>query len=272
MAVRTSRIYLSQREAQVLLRGLEELMNRLAAAKLGWYHWRDPLYAIWHPEECRAPQDLAMFAKVLSARNILKSLNASRQPRLDALQFAAAALGLRLVRRESLMEIGEEEFTRLADKVERYRRRARRAGENALGKANHDHLRESWRQFRVWCHWNIFRFKPRRWTTPGNVRKQQREQTRSLALSMVTEKADPKFVSHLADLARREVRRGRHGTTLRELLGDQQKTVRFFKEFLWMRLDLERLHELLKPQFQPECLLAAARTEKMKAVSVVEVE
>jgi len=262
----TKRIYLSPAEGALLLPGLEALVNRFATAKLGSFPFADPLYSLKHPEICGTTFDREMFVKVLFARNAVKFVLPGRQPSLDSLHLAAMAWALRLARRENLLTagVGSDEMVRLERKLERYRKRARHAAEAELGKQVYRQLAVRWQLLLHWAHYNIVRFRPRREPFPASgLYRQQRESTRRLVLDLVTEKADRKLVCHLADLARREVRRGRHGVTLRKLLGDRQRAVGFFADFLLDRID----PELLKPEFQPECVRDSIRAEKFKALT-----
>ena len=210
----------------MLLPGLECLVNRFATAQLGSYPHRDPIWALEHPEIRSVSFDPDMHQKVLYARNALKWINSSRQPRLDCLEIAAVSVALRLARREGLVSgIGSREFARLLGKLEKYRKRARRAVERAHGKQAYEQAAERWRRLLDWMHVHIFHFRSARWSSPSGVlRRQQREQTRNLALSLVEPSVDPAHVIHIADLVRREIRRGRHPFTLRELLADPEKS------------------------------------------------
>lgn len=186
-------------------------------------------------------------------------MNASRQPRLDCLEIAAAALALRVARREKLGGMKPKDFVGLKNKLEKCRRRAARAYERLAGRPRYQKLSARWSDFLSWAHYNIIKVQPRRRPSPGNQRyREQREETRKLVLRLVVESADRQLVCHLADLARRELRRGRHGIRLRELLADCERAVQFFTLFLMKRLG----PEVVKPEFQPDGMRASALSEK----------
>lgn len=270
MRLPTRRVHLSPREVDLLVPGLDALVNRFASAKRGSFPVRDPMYAMEHPEICDIPFDRDIAGYVLSARNAVKWINPSRQRRFNFIESAALGVALRTARREKLLPetVAPEQFIRLEQKLERYRRRIFRDTKRANDKAIYQQLWHRWKRLLRWMHWNIFRFGPRRWPRPVNIHRLQREHTRTLALSMVEPNVDPACVIHLADLARREVRRGRHGIKLRVLLDDQERTIRFFKDFL-----LERLGpEALKPEFQHDWIIASERGEKFRAAIFVEAD
>jgi len=260
----TERLYFGRREVQILLPGLEALVNRFATAKLGSYPNRDPRFTIAHPEVSNVAFDTGMYEKVLYARNALKYMVASRQRRLDCWQIAAVQVALRLVRREKLVsDLDVQEFARLNQKLEKYRKRARRAAERVLGKDCYRRAAERWRLLLDWMHIHVFHFKPLRWSSPSNVlRRVQREQTRNLAISMVNPSIERARVIHLADLARREIRRGRHGFKLRQVLDDHARAVKFFTFFLLKRLG----PGALRPEFQPAWYIPPEREERRNAV------
>jgi hypothetical protein len=87
-------------------------------------------------------------------------------------------------------------------------------------------------------------------------------------MQVVLETADQQRIHHLADLARREIRRQRHvkiSPTLRELLLDHDRTRKFLAEFILKRDG----PDILVPEFQPLCYRMAALGERMRAAMVL---
>ncbi len=271
MHLPTKRLYFSRRELEIVVPGLDRIVNRFADAKEGRYYFRDPRWTFEHPDVRSVSFDSAMYDKILGVRRYLKfTLNKSSQPRLDCLEIAAVEIALRLVRREKLVCISSSEFEQILRKLEKYRKRARRSAVRALGKG-YEQAAQRWRLLLNWMQIHIFHFKPPRWSSPSRIlRREQREQTRNLALSMVVPGIDPKRVVHAADLARREVRRGRHPFTLRELLADRENSVQFFRLAVMKHLKVDL--NAIKDEFWPEPFVPPTRQAKFEAASRLQAE
>lgn len=211
-----------------------------------------------------------MAAHVLSCRNKLKFKGASRTMSLNSFELAVAALALRVVRREKLVSedrIRPKSVADLEHKLEVHRKRAKRSAIKQNGLASYKGQANRWEHFVEWVRYNLLYYRPRRPSSKNNTRfyKEQRETMRALAMQVVIEKADQQQIHHLADLARREIRRQRHGMTLRSLLKDHDHVRQFLADFFLQRGCLE----LLKPEFVPECLRACLRADKLKAALVL---
>jgi len=158
---------------------------------------------------------------MLTARNELKWIKTSRKVRLNSFQLAGAAFALRIVQREKLVP-GEvlAKVSALADKLEKYRKRAKRAAIKEIGGDAYGEQAECWRRFLQYMRC-ILCFRPTFWKS-GAMRLFHRDRREKL-LALAKEVAptlDPSHLRHLVNLAKREVLRGRHPETLGLLVED----------------------------------------------------
>jgi len=209
--------------------------------------------------------DEEMGDYVLSCRNKLKFTGAWCVVDLNCFEFAAAANAFRVVRKEKLVSkdmLASPSVAGLERKIENARRCAKRSAIKQIGPASYKEKADRWGHFVEWMRFNLLSPRLRRKTRNGVwlLRKEQRETMRELAMQVVVETADQTQIYHLADLARREIRRGRHGTTLRALLADHDKARQFLAIFFLKRLD----PEILVPEFQPLCVLQSNCGEQLK--------
>ena len=246
MPLPNTRIYFSPWEVNVILPGLGALVSRFSSARPGAATYGDPMSVVYFPEIAGKPFDQATAGIVVSAHNKVKDPPSSRELRLSSFELAALAFAVRVARREQLIPEppSADLWKALEKKIETYRRRARRAAERAVGKAAYQQAAKRWRQLLRWSRYNILRIRRRHPSPSRLLQREQREQMRKLALQVVSDDVDPKMVCHWADLARREVRRGRHGMKLRELLKDPEGAAGFMGDFIMKRID----PELLKPE------------------------
>ena len=269
-ALETS-IRLSKYEAAVILPALEDMVNGTAeAVYFDQFSRRDATHVPYHGEEIYVNRsfDDEMFVHVLSCRNKLKFKfkGASKEVSFDAFELAAAALGFRVVRKEKLVSIdmlASPSVAGLECKLEKARKRAKRAAIKQNGPDLHQDQASRWEHFVEWMRHNLLYYRPRRQSNKNSTRfyKEQRETLRALAMQVVVETADQEHIHHLADLARREIRRRRHEPTVRALLADQDQARQFLADFLLERDCLE----LLKHEFVPEALRTCLRSGNLKA-------
>ena len=109
------------------------------------------------------------------------------------------------------------------------------------GRTSYKEKADRWSHFVEWMRYNLLYYRPRRQSNKNATRfyKEQRETMRALAMQVVIETADQEHIHHLADLARREIRRRRHEPTVRALLADQDQARQFLADFFLERDCLE---------------------------------
>jgi hypothetical protein len=266
----TSRLAINKAEAAAILPGLEAAVNAIVGALHGCVPRIDPriqfpcsavrLYANAQPSE-------TMAGHLMSARNKLKAISGSRKVRLNSFELAACAFALRLVQKEALVsEDVLAKVSALADKLEKYRKRAKRAAVKAIGRNAYKEQAESWRRHLQFTHC-ILCYRPvrSRLKSPRLGHRDQREQLLRIAKE-VAPTADPARLLELVDLARREVRRGRHGTKLRTLLSDEARAKQFMAQFILKRDG----PDVLAPEFQPLDVRQSACGERMKIAMVID--
>jgi hypothetical protein len=269
-ALETS-IRLSKHEVAVILPALQDMVNGIAeAVYFDQYSRRDATHVPYHGEEIYVNRrfDDEMFVHVLSCRNKLKFKFecASKVVGLDALELAATALAFRVVQKQKLVSkeiLASPSVAGLECKLENARKRAKRAANKQNGPDLYKDQASRWEHFVEWMRYNLLYYRLRRQSNKHGTRfyKEQRETMRALAMQVVKETADQEHIHHLADLARREIRRRRHEPTVRALLADQDQARQFLADFFLKRDCLE----LLKPEFVPEALRVCLRAENLKA-------
>jgi hypothetical protein len=146
----TSRLTLNEDEDAAILPGLEAIVNAIAGARLGHFPRLDPRVQFTGTNGSivysQAKASEVMASCVLTARNKLKWVNASRKSRLSSFELAALAFALRMVEREELAP--KEVLAKvhaLAGKLEKYRKRAKRATIKQIGGDAYKEQAECWR-------------------------------------------------------------------------------------------------------------------------------
>lgn len=268
----TVSLRLSKAEVAVIRPALEDMLNGIVeACRRDSYPRRDATLVPYRGKEAYRERryDSEMAGHVLSCRNKLKFKGKSRMVCLNSFELAEAALALRVVRREKLVSEDVIRSASVADfehKLEVHRKRAKRAAIKQNGPVPYKEAADRWKHFVEWMNHSLLYYRPRRKSYEPITRlyTEQRETMRELAMQVVLETADQQRIHHLADLARREIRRKRHieiSPTLRELLWDHDRTRKFLAEFILKRDG----PDTLVPEFQPLCVLWAARYEQMQA-------
>ncbi len=265
----TRSITFTKQEVAVISPALEDMVAGLFEAGRGRYPRQDTTSVPYHGQEVYRERrfDDEMHVHVLSCRNKLKFKGASKEVRLNAFELAAAALAFRVVREEEL--VPNEMLTSplvagLERKLENARKRAKRAAIKQTGLALYKEESDRWTHFVEWMRYNLLYYRPRRKSYKQGTLfyKEQRDALRALAMQVVVAAADQQQVHHLADLARRELRRRRHvevSPTLRALLKDHEKARQFLAMFILKRGG----PDILFPEFQPLCVRMANRAERL---------
>lgn len=138
--------------------GLDLLATRLAAAQLGSFPFRHP----WHRIDFVRSSvhrnqafDQGMADRIIAIRRKLSDITSTRKVRLDVLEIAGVALALRISPKTLSPAIDFTNLTHLASKLEKYRKRAKRAA-----KVKHEANTvvagmETWRGFVEWLRYNV---------------------------------------------------------------------------------------------------------------------
>jgi hypothetical protein len=213
-----------------------------------------------------APSEI-MAEYILTARNKLKSITASRKVRLNSFQLAACAYAFRMVRKEKLapMKILAK-VPGLAGKLERYRKRAKREAIKQIGGNAYGEQTARWRKFLKYVHC-ILCYRPAQWKTSA-LRLIHRDQ-REMMLARATEvapTAEPAQLLRFVDLAKREIQRYRHPVTLGMLASNETLGREFMAGFLLKHIDPYRL----APEFQSLDILQSTRGEQLKKALVLD--
>jgi hypothetical protein len=271
--MKTSRLTLNKAEVAAVLPGLEAIVNAIGNARMGHFPRLDP--RVQFPSVNRstvysqAESDETMAGQMLTARNKLKEISGSRKVRLNCFELAAIAFALRLAQREELApEDVLAKVPGLADKLENYRKRAKRAAIKDIGTVAYKEQAERWGRFLQWMRC-ILCYRPTLWKSSAlPVFHRDRREMLFARATEVAPAADPALLLHLADLAKREILRDRHPVTLGMLVSDDGRGRDFMASFLLSRID----PELLTPEFQPLCILQSAREEQLKKALVFDAD
>jgi hypothetical protein len=262
----TTEIYLNPEEIAFMLPVLEKVLNGVATERAR-KHYAGVVSPFARPVYNQRLFDEEIFQIILSCRNKLKQIGHSRKLRLNCFELAALALALRV----NLKEKSLPQELRLAHciaclsrKLESLRKRGKRSW---IRKHGTDSFRDAslrWKRFVAWLRFEILAPHQRRLMPvkgPDLLAREQREYMRSLARSIANAGADTKQMQHLADLARLEVRRGRHPFTMRELLADMLKAEQFLVVFILKR----KGPGVFKTEYLPKVLRAARLSKDFNA-------
>ena len=165
-------ITLEKTERTLLRFGLELILNGLAGANAGSHPHAHPL-ALMSPQAANVYRNRAyneeFAAKLISLRNRVSPDKGKKQFRLDAFDLAAAALGLRVTRKNQLWrqasDLDKRRLRRLADppetdavtllrKLESARKRAERRIRKSI-QEQHKELAKTWKAFVDWIRFNL---------------------------------------------------------------------------------------------------------------------
>ncbi len=245
-----------------------------------------------------------MAAKLASLETRLETIPNGGKLRLDALEFAAAALSLRVTRQKRLGRLflklknakgsAEEKalkraITQLKKKMETYRRRAVRVEIRRMGKAGYKGQAEIWRAFvrsiRYYLLYDLDQAgiarmgRRHRGSTVARIWRSQYEMLLAMARAVIAERttavipdSEMRRLVKLAvdELRRHRLRCGRDVVTLGEAIRDQAtgKGV-LFKFIIKRRPDVE---DLIKFEFADESVQQSTLGEKFKAATIFSAE
>jgi hypothetical protein len=148
----TSRITLNGSELAVIRPGLQMMAGALGSARHGHFPRLDPRvqFATTAVPSVFAQAEFSdvMAGHVVSTKDRLASVGPSRKILLNVFEFEAAAFALRFGLREKLVpEEARSKALALASKLEKYRKRAKRATIRWIGQADYKGRAESWSRF-----------------------------------------------------------------------------------------------------------------------------
>ena len=248
----TVRITISKDEYSVLKPGLDMIANGLAAASLGSFPHRHP----WHRVDLIAADvyknqayDQTMADALIKVRTKLCDLTSSRRIRLDFIGLSILAFALRQLPKAdpSAPKADSREIVRqLSQKLEKYRKRAKRSTISAHGKQGYGDAAARWRRFSDWTQYHLLYSKVPRRGTPFLKQSWRDKNTRMAELIKVTvkERYDRVLTEAQVDRIRQLVipslRRGRHELTLNSVLTGSDTAKDFLIAFITKRFDLEK--------------------------------
>ena len=145
---------------------------------------------------------------------------------------------------------------RLQKKIERYRRRAKRAAIRRVGTNSYKETAERWRRFAAWTRYTLLYFKvPGRRQPYWSIvwRNQRRELTQAFEMALRARffeaPSDVEMV-RLVTLATRSLKRSRHAVSFMDLLHAPQSHVDFLISLARNRLQLNRLPGAAVPRWE----------------------
>jgi hypothetical protein len=253
MTIPKVRITLTMAERDLIKPGLDTLRNGLASARLGSFpnrHAYDRIDLASCNIYADRAYDAAMAARCFSLGFEIREMTATRKVRLDLFELATAALALRVsgkLARHRVEPLAAGETKSLANKLENYRKRAKRQLIRKFGEAAFATLGKAWRKYVEWVRYHLTQF-----TLPTRVgfdsKLLWRQQHESLA-AMITQAIQERCYSPLsreqlarmASLTKNALRRGRLPMTLRELLAADRKGRDILFAFVETRVKLEAL-------------------------------
>ena len=276
MTLPTSRITITVLEYDFLRPGLELLANGLTNAKLGRFPHRhaydriDLSLSDIHHDRAFSSE---MADRIISTRAKLFGMTATRKIRLDVFELSLAAVALRVTR----SQVGDlaaatniviaKEYNAFARKLEKHRKRARRAAVTRLGKVGFEKTAQEWRSFNQWIRYNLVQFTCKKKTSLASMLK-RRDQRRELAVMIQQAIEENKYhvlpetvLARMVRLAKESFLRGRQSMTLKELLLSERKGRDLLFNFVTARIELTPLPGAVLPPG----IAAMLRAEKFQA-------
>ena len=245
MSQPTVEIHLSARERRRLLPGLEHLLNGLGSfIYLGSTPNANPgeLIRLRPPAIHEDRQfDLEFSEWVFYVRNQVKWPTQSCKFHFTEVEFSIIALAARVTRR--LRKASVRVSRPLQDKLETFRKRAKRATIAQLGEQEYKETTSRWRHFLSWIRFYLLCFRmPMRPGTVKMIWRDQRSQLAVLIKNTISEMSDAQVpdstICWLAGLLKAELRRGyRHPVILTEMLRGEPASLPVLRNFLLNRLD-----------------------------------
>jgi hypothetical protein len=264
-----SEVFLNKDEVRLILPVLERVLAGVANERHRKQYVTVQL-PLANPVYERRAFDEEIFSYVLSCRNKVKQIGSSRKLRLNPFEVSALALATRVSLKVKSSHNEVVSGARFALKLEKLRKRAKRAWIRRRGVSSFRDTSLRWKRFVEWLRFEILAPSKRRSSRLESlemIQREQREFMRDIARTIASAEADIKQMLHLADLARREVKRNRHPFTMRELIADKQKAELFLADFVLKRLG----HTVLKSAYQPLCVRMSAKGKEMQAALTVTV-
>ena len=261
----TTEVYLNPKEVKLLLPVLERILNGVAAER-GRMQYAGTVFPFARPVYSARAFDHELFGHILSCRNKLKGIGPSRKLRLDAFELAALALSIRVAVKGQHDADGLKPATvnRIERKLEICRKRAKRCWIHRYGPDAFTKSSQRWKQFVGWLRFEILAPRQRRplpLRGASMIAQEYRSFMRKTARDITVAGADEAEVEHLADLARREIRRRRHPHTMRELINDTAKAQQFLANFILVR----KGPEILRQEYLPRALQMSQLGGRFKA-------
>lgn len=266
----TERIRFSVFEGSLLRVGLDLLANRLATAKLGSFPFGQP----WERLEPNRPPayvgrkfDSDMAQCIIGFRAKLWDLASTRRLSLNVVELAAAAFALRLY---PITTNSSEEITsrsRLANKLETCRKRAKRSTQRVQGRSGYNEVSKTWQGFVSWCRYYLLSPKPvgTSYLSRRQIWAEQRGALKRKIVSILAERCyggvTDAELTRVAKLLKEEFRRGRHPVILTEML---RSTSEGDKDLLF-RLVSKKVPLVPLPGAKLDnCQMASERAERLK--------
>ena len=269
------KITLNKTERALILPGLNLIVARHAGAAAGFLPHRHP----WDGVDFQASDvykqrayDEGMAAKLTSLRTKLNTVPPRGKLRLDAFEFAAAALSFRVTRKKQLwsqpLRAGNEDasseqiaetigvIAQLEKKLERYRRRAVRTAIRRIGKTVYKEQAQIWRAFVRAIRYSLLydvdqagvARLARRPASTASIWKYQRLTLLEMAREVVTERTTAGIpdedLHRLVRLAKEELRRRPHDITLMEAIQDREKGKEMLFKFIAEAVRAGRAHQV----------------------------
>jgi hypothetical protein len=264
------RLTIARAEYELLKPGLDLIACQLANAKLGLQTRRHPLDRIdlqlsdiYKRKQYSEEGDQA----VISVRAKLWELTSSRKIRANFLELSAAALALRVLRRLPNSNYDPIAAKALAAKLERYRKRAKRAAISRLGTDQYATAADRCQCFVQWIrYYLIYLHQPKRCRssllcTWAYQRSALAELIASILHDFGYAPLSDTQMKRVVRLIKEELRRRRHPISLMELLRSKDPVDRqFLFHVVAKKCELSPLPGVRYPM----CVAAAARGEKFK--------
>jgi hypothetical protein len=253
MTIPKVRISLTKADHDLIKPGLDALRNGLASARLGFFphrHAYDRIDLASSNIYSDRAYHAAMADRCFSLGFEIREMTATRKVRLDVFELSTAALALRVSRKLARQKgtfLAPCEAKTLTNKLEKYRKRAKRQLIARVGDAGYATLATTWRMFVGWARYNLTQFTLSRRVgfESKPLWREQREGLAGMIIQAFEERRyaplSQKEVTRMALLAKNELRRGRLSMTLRELLIADRKGRDLLFAFVEKRLELEAL-------------------------------
>jgi hypothetical protein len=276
MKLPTVRINISKDEYGALKPGLDLLASRLATARLGSF----PNRHAWHGIDFLASNvyrdrayDESIAQKVIEVRARLRDFSSSRRVYVDFIEVAILAFALRQLHKANPAISKADScdaVQALTQKLERYRKRAKRRAIDAIGKQGYDEAAAQWRGLSDWSQYSLLCLKVPQRGTPFIKQSWRDKKVRMAELIKITvsERYDLVLteaqVNRIRDLVIPSLRRGRHELTLNTVLAGSDAAKDFLITFITKRLNLEKGPHAPRTQWERYSERAAVLSEAAK--------